>query len=272
MHGLLSDSFRRPIRGGIEAQQLAQLQDLVGTSILSTSADQWVCNLSGDGTFHVKNIRCLLDEFFLPDDSIATRWVKFIPIKINVFAWRVCLDRLPTRMNLCRRNIQVPDLPVCKNVDEEVSHLLFSCPLSGVVHRLVCRWWNLAWSPLSSYEEWLSWFKDIRLGSILKSMLEGVFYVSWCKHIRSMCLQSYQIHHHQTDRPEPERPPNPPLERSKPNPPHERLPPKSSEQSEPNPPPERPPPKPLERSKHNPPPNSPYEICEIHRLFLFLCK
>nr|GEW69535.1 RNA-directed DNA polymerase, eukaryota [Tanacetum cinerariifolium] len=68
-------------------------------------------------------------------------------------------------------NIQVPDLscPVCKNVDEEVSHLLFSCPLSGVVHRLVCRWWNLAWSPLSSYEEWLSWFKDIRLGSILKN-------------------------------------------------------------------------------------------------------
>nr|GEY10702.1 patatin-like protein 2 [Tanacetum cinerariifolium] len=74
-------------------------------------------------------------------------------------------------MNLCRRNIQVPDLscPVCKNVDEEVSHLLFSCPLSGDVHRLVCRWWNLAWSPLSSYEEWLSWFKDIRFGSILKS-------------------------------------------------------------------------------------------------------
>nr|GEU47829.1 RNA-directed DNA polymerase, eukaryota [Tanacetum cinerariifolium] len=34
---------------------------------------------------------------------------------------------------------------------------------------VVCRWWNLAWSPLSSYEEWLSWFKDIRLGSILKS-------------------------------------------------------------------------------------------------------
>nr|GEZ36690.1 RNA-directed DNA polymerase, eukaryota [Tanacetum cinerariifolium] len=121
MHGLLSDSFRRSVRGGIEAHQLAQLQDLVGTSILSTSADQWVCNLSGDGTFHVKNIRCLLDEFFLPNDSVATRWVKFIPIKINMFAWRVFLDRLPTRMNLCRRNIQVPDLscPVCKNVDEE---------------------------------------------------------------------------------------------------------------------------------------------------------
>ncbi|GJV74546.1 RNA-directed DNA polymerase, eukaryota [Tanacetum coccineum] len=175
LHGLLSDSFRRPVRGGIEAQQLAHLQNLVGTSILSNSDDRWVCNLNGDGSFQVKNIRCLLDEYFLPNDPVATRWVKFIPIKINVFAWRVYLDRLPTRLNLNRRNIQVLDqsCPVCKDAAEEVSHLFFSCPLAVDVHRLICRWWNLTWSPLSSYEEWLSWFKDIRLGSILKCMLEG---------------------------------------------------------------------------------------------------
>ncbi|GKF00446.1 RNA-directed DNA polymerase, eukaryota, partial [Tanacetum coccineum] len=89
-------------------------------------------------------------------------------------AWRVYLDRLPTRLNLNRRNIQVLDqsCPVCKDAAEEVSHLFFSCPLAVDVHRLICRWWNLTWSPLSSYEEWLSWFKDIRLGSILKCMLE----------------------------------------------------------------------------------------------------
>ncbi|GKA27525.1 RNA-directed DNA polymerase, eukaryota [Tanacetum coccineum] len=176
LHGLLSDSFRRPVRGGIEAQQLAHLQNLVGTSILSNSDDRWVCNLNGDGSFQVKNIRCLLDEYFLPNDPVATRWVKFIPIKINVFAWRVYLDRLPTRLNLNRRNIQVLDqsCPVCKDAAEEVSHLFFSCPLAVDVHRLICRWWNLTWSPLSSYEEWLSWFKDIRLGSILKCMLEVV--------------------------------------------------------------------------------------------------
>ncbi|GJY50828.1 F-box domain, cyclin-like protein [Tanacetum coccineum] len=175
LHGLLSDSFRRPVRGGIEAQQLAHLQNLVGTSILSNSDDRWVCNLNGDGSFQVKNIRCLLDEYFLPNDPVATRWVKFIPININVFAWRVYLDRLPTRLNLNRRNIQVLDqsCPVCKDAAEEVSHLFFSCPLAVDVHKLICRWWNLTWSQLSSYEEWLSWFKDIHLGSVLKCMLEG---------------------------------------------------------------------------------------------------
>ncbi|GJW21211.1 RNA-directed DNA polymerase, eukaryota [Tanacetum coccineum] len=177
LHGLLSDSLRRPVRGGIEAQQLAHLQNLVGTSILSNSDDRWVCNLNGDGSFQVKNIRCLLDEYCAPNDSgllLLLVGVLGIPIKINVFAWRVYLDRLPTRLNLNRRNIQVLDqsCPVCKDAAEEVSHLFFSCPLAVDVHRLICRWWNLTWSPLSSYEEWLSWFKDIRLGSILKCMLE----------------------------------------------------------------------------------------------------
>ncbi|GJS02177.1 RNA-directed DNA polymerase, eukaryota [Tanacetum coccineum] len=168
------------VRGGIEAQQLAHLQNLVGTSILSNSDDRWVCNLKGVGLgpFQVKNIRCLLVNF-LPNDPVATRWVKFIPIKINVFAWRVYLDRLPTRLNLNRRNIQVLDqsCPVCKATAESLIYFFLSmaCGCSQTYMSMVEFW---TWSPLSSYEEWLSWFKDIRLGSILKCMLEGFFSVS----------------------------------------------------------------------------------------------
>ncbi|GJY76385.1 RNA-directed DNA polymerase, eukaryota [Tanacetum coccineum] len=108
--GSVTTSFRRSARGGIEAHQLAQLQLLIEPTILSNSDDRWVWDLNGDGIFRVKDVRCLLDEFFLPKDITATRWVKTIPIKINVFAWKVCIDRLPTRMNLFRRDVQVPSL------------------------------------------------------------------------------------------------------------------------------------------------------------------
>ncbi|GJX30996.1 RNA-directed DNA polymerase, eukaryota [Tanacetum coccineum] len=177
----VNGSLRRPARGGIEAHQLSQLQLLVGPVILSNANDRWVWSLSGDGVFQVKDIRRLLDESFLPKDNTATRWVKFIPIKINVFAWKVSIDRLPTRMNLLRRDIHVPDLfcPICKDSTEDSSHLFFSCDLAVDISRLVCRWWNLTWSPLASYDEWLTWFKGIRLGSKLKNMLEGVFYIVW---------------------------------------------------------------------------------------------
>nr|GEY28470.1 RNA-directed DNA polymerase, eukaryota, reverse transcriptase zinc-binding domain protein [Tanacetum cinerariifolium] len=61
-------------------------------------ATSYFCDLNGDGVFRVKDIRSALDEPFLPSSDVATRWVKFVPIKVNIFAWRASLDRLPTRV------------------------------------------------------------------------------------------------------------------------------------------------------------------------------
>ncbi|GKC09027.1 RNA-directed DNA polymerase, eukaryota [Tanacetum coccineum] len=181
LNGSLLGSFRRIARGGIEEYQLAHLRLLLEQVILSPSEDRWVWVLSNDGGFRVKDVRRLLDEFFLPKSDVATRWVKCVPIKVNVLAWRVWLDRLPTRLNLIRRNISVlsPLCPVCSNAHEDISHLLFNCDLASDISRLICRWWDLFWSPLSSYSEWLSWFKNIRLQSKSKDLLEGVFYIAW---------------------------------------------------------------------------------------------
>nr|GFA91889.1 RNA-directed DNA polymerase, eukaryota [Tanacetum cinerariifolium] len=70
---------------------------------LSHSCDRWICDLSGDGEFRVKEVRNFLDNLFLPSYADATRWVKYIPVKINVFVWRARRDFLPTRVNLSRR-------------------------------------------------------------------------------------------------------------------------------------------------------------------------
>nr|GEZ70909.1 RNA-directed DNA polymerase, eukaryota [Tanacetum cinerariifolium] len=80
--------------------------------ILSSSKDRWTFNLNGDGEFRVKEVRSLLDNIFLPSANVPTRWVKFIPIKINIFTWRARLDRLPTRSNLMRRGV-VMDSDLC---------------------------------------------------------------------------------------------------------------------------------------------------------------
>nr|GFA53831.1 RNA-directed DNA polymerase, eukaryota, reverse transcriptase zinc-binding domain protein [Tanacetum cinerariifolium] len=82
----LEVSFRRPVRDGVERQQLIDLNLLTGSILLFSSKDRWICDLSGDGEFRVKVARTKLDDVFLPYDSIDKRWVKYIPIKINVFA------------------------------------------------------------------------------------------------------------------------------------------------------------------------------------------
>nr|GEY11054.1 putative exostosin-like protein [Tanacetum cinerariifolium] len=115
---------------------------MLDTVILSNLEDRWRWDLNGSGSFRVSDVRNFLDDFFLPKDDRGTRWVKSIPIKINIFAWRVSLDRLPSRVNLIRRGIQVPcpDCPICTAVDEDISHLLFRCPMASDIHRLICRW------------------------------------------------------------------------------------------------------------------------------------
>nr|GEV22641.1 RNA-directed DNA polymerase, eukaryota [Tanacetum cinerariifolium] len=181
LNSSLSSSFRHPVRESEETQQFDELSGILASVSLSSLDDRWFWDLSCDGTFQVKGIRSLLDETFLPKMDSPTRWIKSIPIKVNVFVWKLYLDRLPTRSNLIRRNILVSDVvcPLCDLEIEDSSHLFFGCSLAKDIQKLICRWWNLEVHHYESYNGWLSWFKSIRLGSKLKDILEGVFYVSW---------------------------------------------------------------------------------------------
>nr|GEU67457.1 RNA-directed DNA polymerase, eukaryota, reverse transcriptase zinc-binding domain protein [Tanacetum cinerariifolium] len=134
----LSSLFRRDVRGGAESEQLSQCLNILGSVVLSNSKDRYFWDLNGDGEFRVKDIRLLLDDTFLPKDDSPTKWVKSIPNKINIFVWKVSLDRLPTRHNLVQRGVPVPSLscPNCNNAQEDLAHILFSCDLASRVTRL----------------------------------------------------------------------------------------------------------------------------------------
>nr|GFA77595.1 RNA-directed DNA polymerase, eukaryota [Tanacetum cinerariifolium] len=107
--------------------------------------------------------------------------VKQIPIKVNVLAWKISMDRLPTRVNLHRRGVQVSPIscPICCEALENLDHLLFCCDLAKDIARSICNWWGLVWNPVDSYRSWLSWFNLVQLQSSSKHVLEGVFYTSW---------------------------------------------------------------------------------------------
>nr|GEV27549.1 equilibrative nucleotide transporter 3-like [Tanacetum cinerariifolium] len=81
MRTSISFSFRRPVRGGIESQQHDHLSVLLDSVILPNMEDRCFWDLNGDGVFHVKDVRILLDEAFLSKMEVPTRWIKSIPIK-----------------------------------------------------------------------------------------------------------------------------------------------------------------------------------------------
>nr|GEU34606.1 RNA-directed DNA polymerase, eukaryota [Tanacetum cinerariifolium] len=172
---VVGHSFRRPVRAGSEHQQMVDLNSLLESVSLSQSHDRWFCDLTCDGEFRVKEVRNFLDNLFLPSDFESTRWVKYIPIKINVFAWRARRDYLPTRANLNRRGIILNSSTchLCQSYEEDINHVLFRCELAQIIIRRICRWWELDWQGLMSFSDWQSWISSIRLPSKVKNMLEG---------------------------------------------------------------------------------------------------
>ncbi|GKA89951.1 hypothetical protein Tco_0811763 [Tanacetum coccineum] len=108
---------------------------------------RWTCDLSGDGEFKVKVIRNFIDDLFLHSSDVETRWVKFIPNKVNVFSGVLVVDRLPTN----------PILPYV------FCWILFCFPLCNAAMEEICSILRIGYA----------WFLSFRLSSRLKSILEG---------------------------------------------------------------------------------------------------
>ncbi|GJT82248.1 RNA-directed DNA polymerase, eukaryota [Tanacetum coccineum] len=174
-------SFRRKPRDGVEQEQYVALLDQVKNITLGPLFDRRIWSLENSGEFSVASVRKMIDDKMLSDVAIKTRWIKSIPIKVNVHAWKVRIDSLPTRLNISRRGMDIDSImcPICDNGVESSSHLFFSCHMVREIIRKITRWWDVTYMEMYSYEDWLSWLVNLRLSSKHKQVLEGVFYVMW---------------------------------------------------------------------------------------------
>ncbi|GJW57332.1 RNA-directed DNA polymerase, eukaryota [Tanacetum coccineum] len=105
-------SFRRKPRGGVEQDQYDALSDQA------------------------------IDDKSLSEVATNTRWIKYVPIKVNVHAWKVKMDSLPTRFNLSRRGIDIESImcSICSKGVESSSHLFFSCSMVRLLARKITHW------------------------------------------------------------------------------------------------------------------------------------
>ncbi|GJR41813.1 RNA-directed DNA polymerase, eukaryota [Tanacetum coccineum] len=174
-------SLRRIPRGGVEQFQLEALREFSDNTVLVDSMDRWSWSLEGSGNFSVASVRREIDKNLLPMVSSKTRWVKAVPNKVNIHAWKVKLDCLPTRLNISRRGMSINSI-LCPNCDKEVelsSHIFFSCQFAREIFSRITSWWEVPFSEISSYDEWFLWLMNLRLPLLNKQMLEGVCYTMW---------------------------------------------------------------------------------------------
>ncbi|GJS58533.1 zf-CCHC domain-containing protein [Tanacetum coccineum] len=140
----------------------------------------YVWSLENSREFSMKSIRQVIDANCFPVIHSATRWVKSVPLKVNIMAWKIKMDGLPTRMNISRHGIEIDSI-VCPiySGEESFCHIFFQCNLVRLLARKISSLWNVDYVDVSSYEEWYTWLVSLRLQANLKAVFEGIFYCLW---------------------------------------------------------------------------------------------
>ncbi|XP_071728427.1 uncharacterized protein [Rutidosis leptorrhynchoides] len=169
-------SWNRDIR----ARNEALLNDLIGklgNVVISHGTDSWHLCLDDDSDFTVSNTRAYIDDRLLPTTDVCTRWLKVLLRKINIFLWRLAMDRLPTRVNLARRGLEIEDTNCvsCNHNFESVQHVFFACSVASELWRRVRIWLDIHLPIFMDWSEVMPWFDSWQENEKTKQKVYVIF-------------------------------------------------------------------------------------------------
>ena len=121
------------------------LQDIEGKTIHTQRRDEWEWMADPSGRYTAQSAYNWMRKTAvegIQDQAFEELWRLKVPLKYGVFAWRLLRNRLPTKANLHRRQVQLMDRRClfCTNMEEEAGHMFFHCS------KVIPIWWEtLSW-------------------------------------------------------------------------------------------------------------------------------
>jgi hypothetical protein len=134
---------------------LVELSEALPILVLSDDDDDWRWSLEDLGNFTVKSAYLLLSFIFATEGEYGSEelrvfnniWKSPAPSKVIAFSWKLLRNRVPTRINLVHRGVNVDGGVVscvhCQSWDENVAHLFLFCDFAVVVWKAIFRWLGL---------------------------------------------------------------------------------------------------------------------------------
>ncbi|GKC93633.1 RNA-directed DNA polymerase, eukaryota, reverse transcriptase zinc-binding domain protein [Tanacetum coccineum] len=137
---------------GSNMKSIASWKTLVDRFHMRLSS--WKANLLSIGG-RLTLIKSVLGSLGLTKISFPLLLVK----KVNVFMWRLSLDRLPHRLNLSSRGMDIPAIscPSCNANVESANHVFFECDIATDMWKLVFRWCDIPLFQASSWDSFNDW-------------------------------------------------------------------------------------------------------------------
>jgi len=116
------------------------LEDLEG-HVWNEEQDGWVWKRDEHGRFTVKSMYAKLETLIILENTwgeeeqrVFTQLWKSPTLSKVALSWKMLLDRIPTRVNLRRRNVLPPKLLVtcalCDRETERTKHLFMHCSVA----------------------------------------------------------------------------------------------------------------------------------------------
>ena len=176
--------WQRPIVGRSRSS-LDDLLLVLADFRCGEASDGWRWKIGSDGVYTVGETRRWIDDIVLPVAAIKTRWCTGVPRKVSIFVWRVRLQRIPTRVALSGKCLEISSIlcPICGLASESIHHLFGRCEVAVSIWSLVFRWLQIPYRAVLDPDELLGWVDGCRITVNQKHILEAVicttFWVIW---------------------------------------------------------------------------------------------
>ncbi|KAJ0787048.1 putative RNA-directed DNA polymerase [Helianthus annuus] len=183
--GLLTIRFRwtRPPDSEAELTQLAELEHALMSVNVGEGKDKWSWDLDSSGNFSVSSLRVRLQTERFPDLNLAFEWNAWVPIKVNFFSWRLALNRVPTMVDLARRNVHFESLTckLCGESNESVEHLFVACGFAKLVWDFIAQWSRCNHVFVFGIKDLFEIHRHVRGSPRWKKMLYSIIQIAvWC--------------------------------------------------------------------------------------------
>ena len=175
-------SWKKAPGSTAELAERAELEGLLNDCALTSGKDRWVWNDNKCIVFTVAGVKRWLKEPSSNVEPFDFKWCKWLPSKCNIFMWRAFLDRLPTKLALRKRNVQVEDsvCVLCGDNDETTEHVFTGCGFAAGVWNGISVWCRMPQIYAFSVKDLVNIFEQCGYSEIKKKVIQGVIIItSW---------------------------------------------------------------------------------------------
>ncbi|KAJ0527046.1 putative RNA-directed DNA polymerase [Helianthus annuus] len=184
---------------GVEKQQFDILvQALNGISVRG-ERDIWRWKGYENEELTVGGLRQKIYEVTKPNDGeLWSWWNNWVPPKVNLFAWRATLNRIPSKVNLIHRGVIMGDDKCvrCGLRPETVEHILWDCWIAKSIWWTIMVWLKLPF-PVGdcSLSQLLGTTKDMKGSKEWKKIIGAVLMVAAWEIWKTRNDNTFNNHH-----------------------------------------------------------------------------